>query len=542
MEGIADFLDALISGVDLIFFALTVGTVLWSWLVLQPWQHDGYETILLKKTVQLFTLGALGLAACQLLTLMLKAWLIAMTLAISPFPAFTHTLSFQAGLSRFFFTTLLLVYLPASLQKHPDSQRYWAIAGILILPIIISGAWLVHAVGLFTSKMLFMSLTIAHQIGAAAWVGGILHLLNVWRLHKNQYISADKWGVLLKRFSKLGGVAVLLLLLSGLPMAWHYVPNFNGLVGTGYGSLVLVKIMLLSIALGFAALNRQAIRQALYADKPFSLYQRVPFYIEAETFVLITLIFVAASLASQPPALDIPHLTATWQEVVTMFAPRIPRTTSPSEAALLAGEAGRLAILAQTPSQAATAWSDYNHNIAGIFLTAMSFCAMLSYAKLFNWLKFWPLGFIALGCFLLFRSDAESWPLGTEGFWQSTFKNGEILQHRIATLLVLTLGTMELRARLHTSPHHRLAAVFPILAGIGGVILLTHSHVGFQAKTAFLIQIGHILMGVFALILACGRWLELRLDAPYQKIAGFISVFALFQIGLILLFYREPLY
>ena len=50
------------------------------------------------------------------------------------------------------------------------------------------------------------------------------------------------------------------------------------------------------------------------------------------------------------------------------------------------------------------------------------------------------------------------------------------------------------------------------------------------------------LMGVFALILACGRWLELKLDSPGKNVAGFISVFALFQIGVILMFYREPLY
>ena len=73
-------------------------------------------------------------------------------------------------------------------------------------------------------------------------------------------------------------------------------------------------------------------------------------------------------------------------------------------------------------------------------------------------------------------------------------------------------------------------------------MLLTHSHVGFQAKTAFLIQVGHTLMGIFSLILACGRWLELKLDNPRKNVAGFISVFALFQIGLILMFYREPLY
>jgi putative copper resistance protein D len=49
-------------------------------------------------------------------------------------------------------------------------------------------------------------------------------------------------------------------------------------------------------------------------------------------------------------------------------------------------------------------------------------------------------------------------------------------------------------------------------------------------------------MGIFSLILACGRWLELKLDRPGKEFAGFISVAALFQIGIILMFYREPLY
>ena len=76
----------------------------------------------------------------------------------------------------------------------------------------------------------------------------------------------------------------------------------------------------------------------------------------------------------------------------------------------------------------------------------------------------------------------------------------------------------------------------------GGLMLLAHSHVGFQPKTTFLIQVGHTLMGFFSLILACGCWLELKLDSPGKEIAGFVSVFALFQIGIILMFYREPLY
>ena len=137
--------------------------------------------------------------------------------------------------------------------------------------------------------------------------------------------------------------------------------------------------------------------------------------------------------------------------MLNTFSPQIPQTSSPSHIALIAGEAGRVAIIDQVPSIAATEWSNYNHNIAGIFLTTMSFFAMLSYVKhLPNPLsafdkylpltRYWPLGFVGLGIFLFFRSDAETWPLGPIGFWESTFNNGEVLQHRIATLLVLVLG------------------------------------------------------------------------------------------------------
>jgi len=109
-------------------------------------------------------------------------------------------------------------------------------------------------------------------------------------------------------------------------------------------------------------------------------------------------------------------------------------------------------------------------------------------------------------------------------------------------LLVFMLGVMEVKARMTQDPNSRLPYVFPVLATFGGLMLLAHSHVGFQPKTAFLIQVGHTLMGLFALILACGRWLELKLDSPVKEWAGFVSVFALFQIGIILMFYQEPLY
>ncbi|MCQ8130107.1 copper resistance D family protein [Methylomonas rivi] len=543
MEGIADYLDSLIGGVDLTFYSIAIGGLLWGLFVLRPWDDDThYNTTLLEKTVNLIHFGSKALVFTQLSKIGLKIWLMAVTLGKSPFPAFFNTVQFQAGMARAASAFALFLFIKYALKQNYRSQKHWILAAATILPLVISAAWLVHGASRLEDRGLLMTLTVSHQIAAAAWVGGIFQLLAIWRLKKQNAIAIELWPLLLKRFAIIGFVAVGALIVTGTPLAWYYIRTFQGFIGAGYGNLLMVKIMMMGLALGFAWMNRQAVEDYFSSRSLYVLTARVPYYIEAETLILLTILFTAASLASQPPAVDIPHLTASVEEVLNMFHPRVPRWESPTHEALLAGEAGRVAIVGQIPSEAATAWSDYNHNISGIFLTTMSFFAMLSYSSRFHgWARFWPVGFMALGIFLFFRSDAESWPLGPIGFWDSTFNNGEVLQHRIATLLVFILGMMEVRARINNN-QGMLPYFFPILAAFGGMMLLAHSHVGFEAKTAFLIQVGHTLMGVFSLILACGRWLELKLDSPGKNIAGFISVFALFQIGVILMFYREPLY
>jgi copper resistance protein D len=553
MAGIADFLDSLIGGFDLICFCLVVGGLFWGMFILRPWQqHSGCNDELLEKTVALIYKGSIWLAAAQVLKIILKIWLMFSLLDRWPFPEFASTTQFIGGIVRTLCALMLVGYCYCYLRRNFDSKKHWLAANLAAFPMIISGAWLVHGAGRFENQMFLMSFTVLHQVAAAVWIGSVFQLVNLWILRYQRKVPETLWPQLLHRFSPYGFASVFAIALSGLPIALQYIDTWNGLIGTGYGNLLTVKIVLLSIALGYAWLNRSAVLSYGSTGNGYALTKRVPYYVEAETFVLITLLFTAASLASQPPAVDIPGLTARWQEVLGTFKPQIPLTESPTHTDLIAGEAGRVAIVGKIPSVAATEWSNYNHNISGIFLSVMTFFAMLSYIRHLPFLhavkeflaftKYWPIGFVGLGIFLFFRSDAETWPLGPIGFWDSTFNNGEVLQHRIATLLVFTLGITELRARFSKKPSPSVVFAFPVLSAFAGVMLLTHSHVGFEPKSAFLIQVGHTAMGVFALILACGRWLELKLDSPGKDIAGFVSVAAMFIIGLILMFYREPLY
>lgn len=554
MQGLANFIDDFLGGLILISYSLVVGSLLWSGFILRVWAEKPIVgDAIMRRTIAILRFGAQSLAAMQGIKLIIKGMVLWGVLGELPLAEYIGTVQFQAGLARFLLG-LAIVWFASNLLTAPRNRGAWTWLAVLTIPLIIAGAWLVHAVGRFEHREPLMLLTILHQFAAAVWFGGVAQLLALWRLGRTDEEARKLWPQAIIRFGTLGMLSVVLLLVTGLPLAITYVASWVGLFGTGYGSLVLTKVVLLLVALGFAFLNHRAGRRWQKNHETGDLKRKIPHYIEAESFILVGILFIAATLSSQPPSEDIannPELTATIPEVVEMFTPKIPRIQSPSHEQLIAGEAGRIAVVNKVPSIAAKEWSDYNHNIAGIFLTVMGLMAMLSYlpSPAFRWARYWPIGFVGLSIFLFFRSDAETWPLGPIGFWESTFKNGEVFQHRIATLLAFVLGALEIRARTHGSP--RLPYLFPILCAFGGILLLTHAHAEFELKSEYIIQSTHTTMGLLAVLMAAGRWLELRLapaDGPGTgfvigegRIAGFVAILSMTLIGIIMMFYLEPL-
>jgi putative copper resistance protein D len=320
-------------------------------------------------------------------------------------------------------------------------------------------------------------------------------------------------------------------------LTWTYTGSISGLVGTGYGALVLTKTMLLGAALLLAAFNLKGARRAREPRAPAALRTRLPYLVEGEAILLVMILFTAATLSAQPPSVDqAAGDHATVGEVVEVFRPKVPSLHTPSVDIMRANRAEEAALGER--SRDAYLWSNYSHNVAGLILLAMSLVALVGGLLRSGGGRHWPLGFVALAAFVYLRAAANegTWPFGTVPLWKI---DAEGIQHRIAALLVLALGVLEWRARARPDRGSLLPYVFPALGAAGAVLLLTHSHAAFQSKQSFLVQVTHTTMGALAALLVAGRWLELRLAPPAARVAGLAATAAMLMIALVLVFYRE---
>jgi copper resistance protein D len=97
-----------------------------------------------------------------------------------------------------------------------------------------------------------------HLCAAAGWIGGLVPLallLATARRNKALQSAALARGAA-ERFSILGIVSVATLVVTGIVNAWILVGSFQALVMSGYGRLLMLKVVVFGLMLVFAAVNR----------------------------------------------------------------------------------------------------------------------------------------------------------------------------------------------------------------------------------------------------------------------------------------------
>jgi copper resistance protein D len=176
----------------------------------------------------------------------------------------------RVSLVRFVIAGLLALLLALRYRKPFLSTLNWLIA-LLGIAFVVGFAWCGHSgAGLGLNGDFQVGVDAVHLVTAAIWVGGLLPLLIFIR--SSVPMSATERYQLVRRFSLLATWAVVLLIASGIVNTWYMTDGMRHLFGTEYGSLVLAKVGLLVIMLGFASVNRFWLTPRLpVSDKALSL-------------------------------------------------------------------------------------------------------------------------------------------------------------------------------------------------------------------------------------------------------------------------------
>ena len=422
----------------------------------------------------------------------------------------------------------------------------WA---LLLLAFIVLGASLMtnHAASRIDGRPLLVALTAIHEAATGFWVGGLPYL--VLALFRDKESNARLY--ITERFSRLALMSVAQIVISGLGMSLVYVGSWQAVLGTAYGVMVLAKAVMLGVLMLLGGINFLMLRN-LSADQVMPRLRRL---IEAEVGIGITVILTAASLTSQPPAVDDPNNLVTFAQIVQRLKPTAPRLTYPQVARAInhnkpgsvtasdvnfglpdASDVDGNPITAQHVADSME--SESNHHWMGLIVLAMGVLALLARTGKAPWAEYWPLLLIGIAVFIILQADSECWPVG----WKSVgacMADPEVFQHRLAALVCIAFAIFELRVRQRRRENDRLALVFPLMCAAGGAVLLTHQHAITNVKENLLVELSHVPMGVLAVFAGWARWLELRLPTENRRIPSWVWPACFVLIGAGLLNYRE---
>lgn len=490
---------------------------------------------------RLLTLSAFGLAATQLFYVWANSTLLSATSGLS-LPELAGASYFMWGCASASAAFILGV---VSLRRTPRFIVPLVCSAVILCATVATS----HAAARLDHRMVLLAATLGHQASAAVWIGGLPYLLLTLRTCSDVSEAA----IICKRFSTLALCSVSVLFVAGLVLSKLYIGDASGLYGTTYGVMVTAKALLFALILSLGAMNFYLIRNRSRDNAGWLGYlKRIS---EAEIGIGITVILAAASLTSQPPAIDLKKDRATLAVITQRISPRVPRmstpplsTLSPSTRELWKQQHSSASTGSQTyvpgeepyvpPTEGDIAWSEYNHHWAGLTVLVMGVLAVLARYRAFSYARHWPLAFIGLAVFLLLRADPENWPLGPNGFWES-FTSADVTQHRFFVLLILLFAVFEWQVQTGRLTSQRAALVFPAICCVGGAVLLTHTHAVSNIREELLGELSHIPLALLAVLAGWARWLEIRLPASSQRITAVIWPTSLVLIGVVLLLYRE---
>lgn len=230
------------------------------------------------------------------------AWLLLQTAAFAGATTVGETLAALADVAagtqfgRASLAGLLLLVVARGVWWHGHSRWHGGIAAVPALLALLSRGIAGHAMAL-TDPVLLAALAL-HLVAAAIWLGALPPL---WVVIGQEPDAAAR---VVRRFSRIGIVAVIVLAATGFVQGLGLIGDAPGLLGTAYGQVTLLKTVLFAALIALALGNRFVLAPALPAGTP-ALRRSIAL----ETGIGVVVIGLAAWLGTLPPGL---HIQPDW--------------------------------------------------------------------------------------------------------------------------------------------------------------------------------------------------------------------------------------
>jgi putative copper resistance protein D len=149
-----------------------------------------------------------------------------------------------------------LIAIPFIRDFGPRARSFFSWLGLAPGGLLVGSlAWAGHGqLGTF-----HLIADVLHLLVSALWPVGLLPLgIVLWQLRSGGFaVQPPRDGTvrLIRRFSLLSIASVLLLTATGLVNAWVLVGSVPNLFGTGYGRVLLVKVLLFAAMVAIGAVN-----------------------------------------------------------------------------------------------------------------------------------------------------------------------------------------------------------------------------------------------------------------------------------------------
>jgi copper resistance protein D len=211
---------------------------------------------------------------------------------------FGHVWQLRLGLIVVTFVLAVLGIAGNKVPQHLVALVLW----LLSIVLLVSLAWVSHAAATNVQPLGVLG-DAFHLCAAGVWIGGLVPLAIFLTAVRRSFSLGKNIAPILQRFSTLSLASVSVLIVSGISNSCLLVGCIQALFTTIYGWLLLLKLTLFVVLLGFGALNRFAVKiQLLNSQRIPDLLGRVRRNVICEACLGSAILIIVACLGVTPPA------------------------------------------------------------------------------------------------------------------------------------------------------------------------------------------------------------------------------------------------